>query len=1214
MKVILDLKGTIIHSLNAGEDLDGTKTSKGAKLNSVGHCIENFLNIYILPSLEFVRLADIIAVRDSDGTTKGNIYRTELYPAYKANRDKDPEKVDQQMVDRVRECEDTIFSLLKGLGIPVVDADGIEGDDIIAYLIKNLPEETFVVHTVDHDLLQLSSERVGIFLKGIANTEGLEVWAPKKAATKTRPEVPKTLLFTVLPRHIALYKSLVGDASDNYGGIKGFGAMSFKRLLDGYELDGLDELVAIVRDNDFNGALRKAIDETNDKDLQMLYDNRDTWALGWKLANLNPDLVEARKGRKFNRLRHTKRVPNPDSVKHILKVNGCRHLEHKLKEFLPVQTLVTKDNIDLFPVRWFAEEFKKSPMVSIDWETTDELKNPAFKEAVNGREFVDMLSSSITGSGFTFGRNLEHTVYISYGHARTNNLDREFLLDVLTVIPDDVPVVIQNVYFEINVLKNTFGVSVANCHDTKVMSSYVNENTSNGLKESSKEHLNYDQIKYKDVIEDGKTMADYSAAHVFQYGADDPLVTAHLYDHYKLIMQLEGTFDFCIANEFKPIEMLSDGFLAGVEVDWVELNRQAEEDRETFRVSMEKLRELIQSNQTAASYASGCERLIDEGAEEVRAKASDRFLKSVEGQDLDDVAFTNGQDQATDEAYSRFVAKVEELVKYEPLTTETEYPVTELTVTGLKPILVKLGLPPLTDIGSQAKVIAYTSANKGVSIEADDFLEVLAEASGYNKTSAAILAKGEGRAHPIYKRFQEHAKRYTEPVTKSKGSELNLNSPTQMNVLLYGMLDLPIRLRGFEVSESRQALGLTKPTPQANEDAIVTALAEDCKEHPWKKEALEALRDAKKCQTRLNLFYDVYPLWKHPIDGLIHPQINSCGTETRRPTGSSPNPLQWPKRGDGVKFRRCILPNKKLGHDLIVSIDWSQQELRIAGALSGDEVLLDCYIGKDVEHVLSDDLKELMGERLLAKFLETNTKDVHTQTATGLLKWAYEDVVDALEGTDKELAKQAKKARTDSKPINFGSTYGIGASKLARQLICPIEEAKQFLRDKKELYWGFEEWRDAVIALVDKQGYVTTAFGNRRHAHSEVVSVDKSALGAIHRQIVNYLIQGVAADNLKRTLTEIYDQGILERTGSVIIAPIYDEIVFSAHHESVVDLILSVHKVMTRDIPGMAVPMLAEPSLGVNFGDQIEIGRFPTKDSIEEAVWKAFASPLDKAA
>lgn len=271
-----------------------------------------------------------------------------------------------------------------------------------------------------------------------------------------------------------------------------------------------------------------------------------------------------------------------------------------------------------------------------------------------------------------------------------------------------------------------------------------------------------------------------------------------------------------------------------------------------------------------------------------------------------------------------------------------------------------------------------------------------------------------------------------------------------------------------------------------------------------------------------------------------------------------------------------------------------------------DEAFLDCYIGADVAHVISDETKAALGEKLMERFLQTDTKDIHTQTATGLLKWAYEEVVAALEGPDKEKAKKAKGARTTAKPINFGGTYGIGAAKLARQLVCPVDEAKQYINDKKELYAGFERWREEIIELVQQQGYVTTVLGNRRHAHAGVLDKDEGYRQSVFRQIVNYLIQGVCADNLKRTMSEIYRQGILPRTGAVLIAPIYDEVVFSVHHSFAVDLIMSVHAIMTRDIPGLPVPMLAEPSLGINFGDQVEIGRFPSPEAIQEAMREAF--------
>jgi DNA polymerase I-like protein with 3'-5' exonuclease and polymerase domains len=76
---------------------------------------------------------------------------------------------------------------------------------------------------------------------------------------------------------------------------------------------------------------------------------------------------------------------------------------------------------------------------------------------------------------------------------------------------------------------------------------------------------------------------------------------------------------------------------------------------------------------------------------------------------------------------------------------------------------------------------------------------------------------------------------------------------------------------------------------------------------------LELLTKAQRCATRIGLFYTVWPLWVHPKDGNVHPGIRCVGTETHRPSGSNPNLLQLPKRNEGKKVRKCILPNKKFG-------------------------------------------------------------------------------------------------------------------------------------------------------------------------------------------------------------------------------------------------------------------------------------------------------------
>lgn len=1196
MRTLLDLRGLLLHSLHAGTDPEGTTTTAGAKLNTVGYGLEQFINTYLLPALQESRLNHIIAVRDM-----GNEYRKSMFADYKANRK--PSEEEMQAV--ISQLQDKAFEFLKGLGIPVIDVEGVEADDVLAYLVKYLPGPKSI-HTVDKDLIQLVSETCMVSLKGTPYTH--------------YPIKNKDDIFQLNPRHVALYKSIVGDTSDNYGGVSGIGDAKFLKLWFDIQDDGLDELVAMVDRENFT-ELPGIAETMNDPVLRKLYDQRNEWSLGWKLASLNPGLVgqkiKANGKSKFRLPRWTKRVPDRKRVEDVLMSVGCPHMIDKLRDFLPTQTLITADNFKPDMLTRFKNQFARSPFVALDWETTDRVQHPAFKEVSNGREFVDVLSSTITGMGLTFGDNLQHTVYLSFDHADTNNLPRDVILDLLDAIPEGLDIAIQNVAFEIGVLKRNTGFSIANAVDTKVMASYVDENLPAGLKERSLAHLGYHQIKYSEVIEKGKTMSDYSAQHVFKYGADDPLVTAHLYDYYRTIMEIEGTWDFFRANENLPIEILADGFIAGVSMDWDELERQRQEDQATFDEKTARLRELIKTNQNTEAFESGVAILYGEWKEEAEIKARAKFdveaIKRAQAGDpeyADESAIEDMRNRYVADALTKLETDIAYDVDYKDYKVIEEEQKFELTATNVAKVFNKLGIPelPNKDFLTKPKKGAtetfQTWANGlEVSHEARFILDVIAQAIEHNKTSKK---PDEGRNHPLYLHMQSVLSPMLDKKVRTEGFEMNLDSPKQMAVLLYGMLGLPIRLRQQEVSETRAALGIKTPAAQADKDAVATALAEDAPEISWKREALLCLRTAKECATRIKMFYTAYPLWKHPADGLIHPQINSCGTETRRPTGSAPNALQWPKRGDGVKFRRCILPNQKLGHDLIVAIDWKGQELRVAGALSRDPAFLDCYIGSDEAHALTDYIIDELGDEAIAEYLKTPVKDIHTQTASGILGKTYEETVADLESKDKDVQKKAKMARAAAKSVNFGSLYGIAKNKLSRQLICPVEDAQQFLSAKKSQYSVFEEWRNQTEKEVKDKGYVTTALGNRRHVYSDILSNDDKIVGGTVRQVVNYLIQGVCADNLKRTLTEIYHRNILPRTGAVLIAPIYDELVFSVHSSNAVELILSVHEVMTRDIPGLPVPMLADPSLGINFGDQIECGTFPTPESIQAAMDEAF--------
>lgn len=221
------------------------------------------------------------------------------------------------------------------------------------------------------------------------------------------------------------------------------------------------------------------------------------------------------------------------------------------------------------------------------------------------------------------------------------------------------------------------------------------------------------------------------------------------------------------------------------------------------------------------------------------------------------------------------------------------------------------------------------------------------------------------------------------------------------------------------------------------------------------------MTEAKNANTRIKLFYTNLPKWKHPIDGLIHPQFNSTGTETRRPSGSAPNLLQLSKKGEGLKVRSCFLPNKKLGHDLIISCDWAAQELRVIAALSRDATMTSCYIGNTL-------------------------LDVHSITAAQIMDLPYAEFIKGLKSPDDKVAKKFKDARAAAKATNFGSAYGIGSEKLARQLLCNPEKAKIFLTAKKNAYPGVENWKKIIKNDLKNNGYVKTLLGSRKHVFSKL--------------------------------------------------------------------------------------------------------------------------------
>ncbi len=372
---------------------------------------------------------------------------------------------------------------------------------------------------------------------------------------------------------------------------------------------------------------------------------------------------------------------------------------------------------------------------------------------------------------------------------------------------------------------------------------------------------------------------------------------------------------------------------------------------------------------------------------------------------------------------------------------------------------------------------------------------------------------------------------------------LNFNSPKQVGNLLFNVLKLPVK----KVGKTGQ--------PSTDKETLNTLILNHGKEYPL----LEAFSEIRGIETREKLYYKAYPKLKYP-DGRIHSELRQTGTVTGRFSMSSPNLQQVSKRGEGVKVRSVFIPNFEKGEDIIVAIDWSQIELRMAGHLSQDPKLLDAY---------------------------RTGKDLHTVSGTNILDCSYEEMKERLKAGDVE----AKKARQKGKTLNFAALYGASPKRLSKfdLLDCTEGEAEAFLMAHKNGYAGyFYDYWNEQVSLANVRLWAKTMFGRTRHL-PDLASPIKAIKSMAINKIVNSVVQGSCAELMKVSMTSLQAEGLLFNDGITFLGPIHDEFVFSMNSDMAETYIPKIKELMERVPKGFTLPLEAAASVGVNFADQVEV-------------------------
>lgn len=512
--------------------------------------------------------------------------RQAIDSTYKAKSDRPPEAYQEYL----KACE-MLDAAWKSVGAISMRQNYVEGDDVLAYLAVHTEEE-LVIATYDNDLAVLNG----------TNAQGASIWVSIDGQVATNK------YGNFQHRFITLYKALVGDTSDEVKGCPGFGKVSWATFLDLYGEEGLEYVMGLLE----QGSLDPLHEQQEDHALvRKICEYSKEIMTSFKLVQLHPEWVNTR---------NMELVITPGMVRQEADV-----LDERLKPYAGRSWLVTRSNFDEL-ARFCRSQFPLSPFVALDIETSTPPESDEWlaNQSPPNPDGVDVLGSMLTGLSLTFGANTQYTVYISVDHAETDNVTSEEVRQLVADIPCET--VIQNLQFELTVLyqewshaqeDNGYHGFLPRALDTKFEASYVDENDARGLKQRSKRHLGYQQQTYEETctlsgppgslrpggrpvtspegtpegwVSRRYKMNELPATHVFGYGCDDTICTAALHTYYKLVMQLEHTWQVYLDTEIDAAYMSAVGFLQGTDFSPAKMRELAEQDDKTYEDAWRVLR------------------------------------------------------------------------------------------------------------------------------------------------------------------------------------------------------------------------------------------------------------------------------------------------------------------------------------------------------------------------------------------------------------------------------------------------------------------------------------------------------------------------------------------------------------------------------------------------------------------------------------------------
>ena len=357
-------------------------------------------------------------------------------------------------------------------------------------------------------------------------------------------------------------------------------------------------------------------------------------------------------------------------------------------------------------------------------------------------------------------------------------------------------------------------------------------------------------------------------------------------------------------------------------------------------------------------------------------------------------------------------------------------------------------------------------------------------------------------------------------IKEKAGMDFNIDSPKQLGDILFEVLKISTKAKK------------TKTGQYATSEDILQKHEHD---HP----IIPLILEYRQLRKLKSTYVDTLPTMCDKTDGRIHTNFMQTVTATGRLSSNNPNLQNIPIKSEkGREVRKAFV--SKSSEYKLMAVDYSQIELRIIAALSGDKNMINAF---------------------------REGQDIHAATAAKVFHTTIDQVT--------------REQRGAAKAVNFGIIYGQSAFGLAQNLNISRTEAKSIIDSYFEQYPTIKSYMEKTIGQAREMGYVETIMKRRRYL-PDINSANAVVRGYAERNAINAPIQGSAADIIKMAMVAVHKAMAKENLKSKMILQVHDELVFDVHVTEEMLMQVLVKEAMENAIQ-LAVPMEVELKLANNW-------------------------------